>query len=221
MNHNLKNIALAATMLFASTNITPATAGVITGSTLLDNPGSTLLEGWLAQGDLDWASVWYGVTGDSASSWHAAVDGAGPTVTIYDIVRADGSHSLIGGYTTLDWGGPFAWLNDPDSFIFNLTSPEIQYSQAGREWTSISRHPNNFATFGIGFDLYAGFSTLGGGSTATGSFSTHSGYTNSDGYDRSQGQVSVAGDSGLFGGNSGIGYNYQEASRILREKDPI
>ncbi|NOZ65362.1 MAG: hypothetical protein GXP00_02505 [Alphaproteobacteria bacterium] len=188
---------------------------------MLDNPGPTLLEGWLAQGDLDWTSIWYGVKGDTSASWHAAVDGAGPTVTIYDIVRADGSHSLIGGYTALDWGGAFAWLNDPNSFIFNLTSPEIQYSQAGREWTSIFRNPNYFATFGIGFDLYAGASTLVGGSTTTGSFAAHSGYTYSDGYDRSQGQVSVAGDSGLFGGNSGIGYNYQEASRILREKDPI
>ncbi|PCJ43903.1 MAG: PEP-CTERM sorting domain-containing protein [Alphaproteobacteria bacterium] len=205
MNHSLKNIALAATMLFASTNITPATAGVITGSTLLDNPGSTLLEGWLAQGDLDWTSVWYGVTGDSAASWHAAVDGAGPTVTIYDIVRADGSHSLIGGYTALDWAGTAGSANDPDSFIFNLTSPEIQYSQAGEEWRSIYRTPAYFATFGIGHDLFAGITTLANGSTSTSSFAFSSGYTYSFGYDRSQGQISVAGDSGTGGGNSGIG----------------
>ncbi|SIS42539.1 PEP_CTERM-anchored TLD domain-containing protein [Neptunomonas antarctica] len=134
----------------------------------LSNSSATWLEGRLGQGDLDWDSIWYGTTGASSTSWHAAVDGVGPTVSIYDVNYA-GQNYLIGGYTDLDWtsGGYKHDSTDGffDSFIFNLNTQTTHKSMPGNWGTgvyAIYAVSTHFATFGGGHDIFGGSYTLGG-----------------------------------------------------------
>ena len=140
-----------------------AHAGIIdSSSVLLDDAGATQLETWLGQGDLDWDSIWYGATGATATSWHGAVDSAGPTVSIYDVTY-NGASYLLGGYTGLSWGGT-AWQGDNsnETFIFNLNSGLVQYDNYVINYYDVYARPNYFATFGAGHDLFGGAHTLGG-----------------------------------------------------------
>ena len=140
-----------------------ANAGVIDASSvLLDDANATQLESWLGQGDLDWDSIWYGTSGATATSWHASVDQAGPTVSIYDI-NFNGQNFLIGGYTDLSWGNNAGYLTGSgNSFLFNLNIPQKIDNDMGT--AEIGAFTNYFATFGgiNGFlDIYGGQDAIG------------------------------------------------------------
>ena len=148
-------------VLSVSCLINVAKAGLIdVDSILLDNAGATNIETWLGQGDLDWKSIWYGSSGATSTSWHEAVDGVGPTVSIYD-VSYNGNNYLVGGYTDLDWGGNSFKTGGGNSFIFDLLGNsmfEFQQATGGQE---IFGHNTHFATFSDGHDLYGGIDVLG------------------------------------------------------------
>ncbi|EBA16351.1 hypothetical protein RSK20926_21539 [Roseobacter sp. SK209-2-6] len=195
-------VSLACTTLLG----TAAQAGVVSGGSLLSGSEADQFETWLGLGDQDFTNIWTGTAGVStAASFHAAVDGQGPTISIFDITMGDGSNARIGGYTALDWGGSSTYYNDPTAFLFNLTTGERQTTQ--HNLSSIYVHPNYFPTFGGGHDIVAGFGVLG---TYNGNNShpNHDGYSYSYTYDVGQGQISVAGDSGGGSGNSGNHYSH-------------
>ena len=164
--------ASIAAAIFSSTSLTSIShAGIIdSNSHLLNHHSATQLEGWLGKGDLNWNSIWYGETGATSLSWHAAVDGIENTVSIYDITTSKGQNFLIGGYNALAWSDSADWLNDDDgvweNFIFNLTTDrKLQTDDPVTDWFvgehATYNNENHFASFGGGFDLYSGFNTIG------------------------------------------------------------
>ena len=193
----LKVVIAACGLLFN----TFVSANVIGGGAYLDQNGAVQLQAWLGVGNQDFTSIWSGESGelgDTAASWHTAVDYAGPTVSIYEMTIPDGSTAYIGGYTGSSWAGNSVYKTDPMAFIFNLTSGEIQRQVIGDSNDLVgSIFANNlyFATFGSGHDIYGGFDTLG------------SGYFYSYGYEISKGSIGVTGDAGTAGGDSGYEFD--------------
>ena len=200
----IRTIPVALLLLLGSA----ANASVISGGTYLDAAGANQLESWLGVGDQDFTNIWSGVTGASASSWHAAVNGKGPTFSIYEMTIHDGTTAYVGGYTAADWdfipGIDNNTVFDPSAFIFNLTTGEVQRQVDGDSFEygvdSILHDQEYFATFGGGHDLSGGYENLGVGD------SSKDGHTNSHTYELSKGQISVAGDSGYGSGDSGYHY---------------
>lgn len=182
---------------------TGALAGTVTGGSLLSHAGADQLETWLGVSDQDFTNIWSGDAGvGTAASFHAAVDGTGPTFSIYDVTLGDGSSALIGGYTGLDWAGS-GYAYDSTAFIFNLTTGEAQFTQDSPQH-ALYRNASYFATFGGGHDIFGGTGTL---ATCGGAITIScDGYTRSHSFDNSQGQISIAGDSGAGSGDSGV-YN--------------
>lgn len=181
-----------------------ANAGSIIGGSLLDQAGADQLENWLGIGDQDFTNVWTGSARVStATDFHSSVDGAGPTFSIFGITLSDGTKARIGGYTSLDWGGPSGYQYDSTAFIFNLDTLEVQFDQNHPQY-AIYRNANYFSTFGGGHDIFAGYGSLG---TCNG-YNSHTcdGYSYSHSYDPAQGQISVANDSGYYSGDSGLAY---------------
>lgn len=191
----------------------PFTANAtVIGGNLLDTVGADQLETWLGVGAQDFTNIWIGTAGVStASEFHTAVDGQGPTFSIFGITLGNGSTARIGGYTSLDWGGSAGYQYDSSAFLFNLESLEAQFIQYYPQH-AIYRTSNYFSTFGGGHDLFAGYSVLG---TYNGYNSQHSdGYSFSYSYDRSQGQITVAGDSGYGQGNSGTPHHHWQINSM-------
>jgi hypothetical protein len=127
------------------------------------------LETWLGVGDQTFTNRYVGVTGDPVAGFHAAVDGVGPTISIFDVTDpATGSTAKIGGYTVVDWGSAAGYQRDDTAFLFNLSSGEKQNSGEA----SIVRNASNyttltsedyFPTFGLGHDRFGGRFSLGEG----------------------------------------------------------
>lgn len=136
-----------------------AYAGVITGGNLLTNDYADQLEIWLGSGDQDFNNVWSGDTGATATSWHTAVDGIGPTISIYDITY-DGTNYLIGGFTERDWGEYYSYKAGTNEFIFNLTSNVKEDLGTYPQYATYS-NPSYFATFGGGHDIFGGINEIG------------------------------------------------------------
>jgi hypothetical protein len=204
MKTGLKAVMAAGLLMMLGT--AAANAGSINGGVLLDQAGADQLEDWLGIGDQDFTNIWTGAAGVStAAEFHAAVDGQGPTFSIFGITLSDGTKARIGGYTSVDWGGPAGYQYDSTAFIFNLDTLEAQFDQNYPQY-AIYRSSSYFSTFGGGHDIFAGYGILG---TCNGYVSaTCDGYTYSHSYDLAQGQISVANDSGHGMGDSGLYYSH-------------
>ncbi|TXH00509.1 MAG: PEP-CTERM sorting domain-containing protein [Rhodocyclaceae bacterium] len=158
-------IALIGTLTVAAISPLSANAGVVTGGGLLSNSAADQLENWLGSGDLNFTNIWSGTVGASSISWHASVDNAGPTLSIYDI-SVGTSRYLIGGYTDNNWyrSGSPGYQADNDAFIFNLTTGIVKRNSESLSSTAqyaIYAAPGHFATFGGGHDIYGGENILG------------------------------------------------------------
>lgn len=203
LQHSICCLVLRAIAL--AFNATAASGATVTPGSLISSGQADQLDSLLGLGTQDFTRIFSGIAGvATAAQFHAAADGAGPTFTVYNI-DVDGGTALIGGYASGDWGGTTGLHADPDAFIFNLTTGELQDTQV-RPDDSLSVHPEVFANFGSGHDIFVGFGILG---TCNGNAAPAdcNGYSYSHSYDPSQGQITVAGDTGGADGSSGLAYN--------------
>ncbi len=199
---------ICGTILAATAGLAgPVGATTVTPGSLISLQNAQQLEAWLGIGAQDFTRIWTGVAGVAkAADFHAAVDGKGPTFSVFQIRLADASTALIGGYTTLDWtaGANDTYHADAAAFLFNLTTLERQTRQVHPDY-AILHGPDSFATFGAGPDIFVGSGTLGTCETAVTVECDGRSYSYS--YDTSQGQITVAADSGAAAGDSGIPYS--------------
>jgi hypothetical protein len=170
------NVALVSLALTVS-NFS-AHAGIIDSSSiLLDDAGATQLENWYGQGDLDWDSIWYGTTGATSASWHAAVDGLTETFSIYNVTY-DNSTYLIGGYNSGDWASPGYQHGLSTNFIFNLTN-NIMHDTTHGYWGlgqfATYSDASSFAVFGGAYDMSGGWNAIGANFGSSRSFGTYNG----------------------------------------------
>ena len=209
------NLALVSVGLFLiaiGTDIDEARATTVNGGTLLSVGEANQLETWLGVDNQNFTNIWSGLAGvATAESFHSAVDGAGPTFSIFGITLGNGQAAKIGGYTAMDWGGTIGSHSDATAFIFNLTTLEAQFHQPFGT-RSIYRHANAFPTFGAGHDLYAGAIILGQCGSRVDVICD--GYSQSLDYDISQGQITVIGDSGNNSGDSGLDYTHWSVNSL-------
>lgn len=140
---------------------------------LLTPADAAQLSAWLGEGTLSFTKIYTKASGDTSTTFHAAVDGQGPTFALMTISgRAAGSGTegtsdislqLIGGYDPLSWnsGGNYNYgLTDAErtSFIFNLTSGTLQRQNLSADGFSgiygADNDPDLGPTFGNGNDIY-------------------------------------------------------------------
>lgn len=116
----LKHLFLGASLLLLTT--VQAEAAFLTDG--IHDAKQTQIEGWLGQGDLNFDLIYGKVAGDTSTTFHDAVDGKGPTITLVEITDPRVGRFWIGGYNPQSWNREIvnATPNDADrtAFIFNL-----------------------------------------------------------------------------------------------------
>jgi hypothetical protein len=148
---------------------------------LMTAAAESQLELWLGVGDVAFTSLFTKGPGQTTpESWHAAVDGHGPTISLFEATDLSGAMYVIGGYNPQDWdsSGTYHITRDDidrTAFIFNLTLSLLR-EQKPADYEDLNcaqgapppNTPNcgkfqtyNYAkygpTFGAGHDLNAGF----------------------------------------------------------------
>lgn len=207
LNRNVCVTAILSLLLSSGSH-----AGSITGGSLLTAGDGDQFETWLGIGDQDFSLAWSGDAGvATAASFHAAVDGIGPTISIYSVTTYEGDNVRIGGYTAADWGSNYGststvmedyFVRDETAFLFNLDWYEkldlkdLLTVPDG----AIYARDDHFSTFGRGFTLFGGYGTL---ATCDGSTSNpgctgygKAGFT----YGDDQGQLVYENDTGSVNG---------------------
>lgn len=148
---------LAATLLGAGTSASAAS--------LLSAADESQLAAWLGEGSLALTTIYTKAAGDTAATFHQAVDGKGRTFSVMQATNAQGQTWLVGGYNPQSWSSSGAFNVTLDqgartAFIFNLTSGvmHIQTPKTDAEPTVGAYQTYNSLhygpTFGIGHDLY-------------------------------------------------------------------
>ena len=162
-------------------------AALVTGGNLLSGADGDQLETWLSVGNQDFTNIWIGIGGVStADQFHAAVDDAGPTISIYSVTSPNGAVARVGGYTTTSWDVSGSALQaDDDAFIFNLDAGEIQRLEPKYVGSFFATERRSYWFSVFGPDLRGGSGILGVNAGAY-----------SDVYDRSQGLITQDGDTG-------------------------
>jgi len=161
---NKITMGLASVILLSGISLSASAATVVSGK--LSQADANQLESWLGQGPIDLTNIWSGTTGALASDWHNAVDGAGPTLSIYDVTH-EGNDYLVGGYTITDWADTSGFNPDSEAFIFNLTTgiKEIPEQHDHVQYAVVS-HLMYFASFGAGHAFHGGYGIVGNGGYA-------------------------------------------------------
>ncbi|CDW89072.1 UNKNOWN [Stylonychia lemnae] len=87
--------------------------------------------------------------GYTASSFHQKCDNQGPTISF--ILSEPGQ--VFGGYTSISWTSPGAYIEDAAAFIFNLTKNSLHNQYQNFEKGVIHNH-TNLMIFGRGHDIF-------------------------------------------------------------------
>jgi len=89
--------------------------------------------------------------GQSASNFHSACDGKGPTVVI--VLTTTGN--IFGGYAASSWSSSSGYVSASTSFLFRLRPGMRHYTvKKGKETYSMYRNSGYGPSFGAGHDLY-------------------------------------------------------------------
>lgn len=156
-------------------------AAVVGGSDLLNATSATQLEAWLGEGSIQLTNIFDKEHADTSMTFHAAVDGRGPTFSIIEVTGVGSTvlstPVLIGGYNPQSWLLPLGtldgWNYSPrdifrTAFVFNL-SQSRKFAQR-QDMDTVNRgffQTRNYwllgPTFGAGYDLFVDqFLTTGG-----------------------------------------------------------
>jgi hypothetical protein len=143
---------LLATPLFAQASV------IVGGSTLLDAGALAQLESWLGRGSLTLTNIFSKGAGDNSATFHAGVDGRGPTFSVMSASSDQGaSWNTVGGYDPLSWdtGGPHSSLdpNDWSAFIFNLSDGVIRRQNGPSQTINAIERGPSFGVFHVADDL--------------------------------------------------------------------
>src|SRR5262249_23673988 len=111
-----------------------AATTVVGGSSLLGASDLTQLQTWLGEGPLTLTNLFSRTPGDgkTSSSFHAAVDGKGPTFSVVEVQDTQGNvRQVVGGYDPQSWDSSGAYHLTPNAvnqtgFLFNLTTGDLQ-----------------------------------------------------------------------------------------------
>jgi len=103
--------------------------------------------------------------GQSASDFHSACDGKGPTVVI--VLTTTGN--IFGGYAASSWSsGSGSYVTAATSFLFRLRPGMRHYTvKKGKENNSMYTRDSYGPTFGGGHDLYIASNALSSTSSST------------------------------------------------------
>ena len=162
---SIRFIVIGAFASLAVFVLTPlANAGVIIGgSSMLGGGEVSQLEGWLGEGPLTLTNIFTkGVDGTTGSSFHAAADGQGRTLSVMQVTK-NGETSIIGGYNPQSWSSSSSYsftipVEERTAFIFNLSTSTIHYQEL---LTAEGQYQTfNYPTYGPTFGVWPRFSGL-------------------------------------------------------------
>jgi hypothetical protein len=146
-----KTILFLKVMMIALLLSSNASALTIVGGSELISSSDTILQDWLGQGPITLTSIYSSTPEDTGATFHAAVDGKGPTISLVKVAETG---EIIGGYNPASWSTE-GWImatSPYEAFIFNLTNSAVRYqSNDYKTYDSIDFGP----TFGGGYDFKA------------------------------------------------------------------
>lgn len=151
---------------------------IVGGSDLMTSANATKVADWLGEGPVTFTKIFTKAEGDgqTATDFHAAADGKGRTITLYEVTNySTGEPSeVVGGYNPQSWQTNNEDFNysysdsERTAFLFNLTT-NTKYPQRKTNepyfnvWANTNEDtgayqtytPSDFGpTFGGGYDLW-------------------------------------------------------------------
>jgi hypothetical protein len=155
-------------------------------ATLLTQAYETQLEAWLGQGNLNFNSIFTKTTASTSYSFHAAVNGKGPTFVLISISGSGGYAvppvitQVIGGYNPQSWNSTSFYNMTPNiidrtAFIYNLTYPNIQRQNPDNTGTYQTVNFSQFGPVWGSYDIMAGSVNLSEGRASSNSYGGNSG----------------------------------------------
>eukprot|EP00823_Brevimastigomonas_motovehiculus_P005835 TRINITY_DN445_c0_g1_i1.p1 TRINITY_DN445_c0_g1~~TRINITY_DN445_c0_g1_i1.p1 ORF type:complete len:562 (-),score=164.15 TRINITY_DN445_c0_g1_i1:132-1817(-) len=125
------------------------------GSTILSAQQQKILNSYYSkEKKAKWTLVYKGKKdGLTASSFHAKVDNAGPTMTI---IKASGTNYIFGGFSEQSWGSSAGHRADPKAFLFSMVNRPNRPCRWTISNSSYAIYANSSygPTFGSGYDIY-------------------------------------------------------------------
>jgi hypothetical protein len=141
-------------------------SGAAHASPLLTPSAELQLETWLGMGPLAFTNIFTRGPLDTTTTWHAAVDGQGPTVSLLAATDSSQNTYVLGGYDPRSWDTTTGYritLADADrtGFIFNLNPTQLRTQKLSTDPVCPGCGPYQTyngqfygPTFGYGWDLY-------------------------------------------------------------------
>lgn len=155
MTSKLLAVAIASA-LSAVTVSAQAAGSIVGGSALLDTAGVASLDGWLGKGDFVLTKIFTKADGSTPYDFHKAVDGKGPTISVFTATYWYGGSAIVGGYNPFSWDSTdtYRTTSDRSAFIFNLTDHSVFRQVDGVYGDTQTYNGKNYGpTFGQGHDL--------------------------------------------------------------------
>ena len=125
------------------------------GSKIIDATQGSKINTWIGTPGQLWKTCYVKPsTGASASAFHTACDGKGPSVTIARLNTA-GVIRVVGGYNTTSWSAAGTYSGTSTGFLFSITNDfkhDTPGTSSGAYWTYNSSTYG--PTFGGGHDWY-------------------------------------------------------------------
>lgn len=132
-------------------------------ATLLTAPDASEIQTWLDatglySGSLQFTNIYEKSAGDTSTTFHSAVDGTGPTITLMSVTFGNQT-AVIGGFDPQSWNSSTGYnlVSNPaqrTAFIYNLTTGLLQTETSAESGVYQTFNSSGYGpTFGGGFDI--------------------------------------------------------------------